>query len=440
MLILFSGNFLILENFQWHTLGRTIKTALVQLNIFEETAISTEHDIRSHRIATRLYLVLMALSMIICMIYTSRSEYSITKTIERPTQQEYEAFRGNRNESIQCPCNNISILHKNFTLISADYHQLCSSDFVKQEWYEMPVLNKAVFGLDRFILLSPSYFRAMSLLCETAYTTMISATDRYLSTTLIATQVIQPEQFYNQMNASVDLFWKKTLKQFLFTNSFISNIVYANEYMNLAMTNTKISLNQMAPVYNGMDLPISSVLVVEANNIMNYCVRDHPTDSYSLSLYLMYLIEDVSSACNIAEIALNTSLTCWYQQSCLDAFRFVLSSQIGSNPIAINALDSTEPSRFWPDVTTLEPIYKNLMVENFSASSSYDSFYDICSPSYCIYTHKEPTTILVIITTMFGLFGGLNVALRLLTRFLVKLVFESIATSPNAIWSSTMRK
>ena len=64
------------------------------------------------------------------------------------------------------------------------------------------------------------------------------------------------------------------------------------------------------------------------------------------------------------------------------------------------------------------------MVENYTYSSSYDSFYRICQPAHCSYRYDERSSILYMITTIIGLFGGMNIVLRLISQGLVKMVHQ----------------
>ena len=87
----------------------------------------------------------------------------------------------------------------------------------------------------------------------------------------------------------------------------------------------------------------------------------------------------------------------------------------------ITALDESLPSRFFPN-STLEEVVDVLMVEQWNSSRMYDSYYNECQPKECTYTHQTKNSVIYIVTTLFGLTGGLTTALRLLVPRLVKFI------------------
>jgi hypothetical protein len=94
-------------------------------------------------------------------------------------------------------------------------------------------------------------------------------------------------------------------------------------------------------------------------------------------------------------------------------------------PICMNItlLDSMLPSRFSVD-TPLTTIVDVMMVEHWNLSTNYSKFYHICQPAYCSFTYEERSNIVYVITTVIGFFGGLNIILRLISFFLVKIFIK----------------
>ncbi len=60
------------------------------------------------------------------------------------------------------------------------------------------------------------------------------------------------------------------------------------------------------------------------------------------------------------------------------------------------------------------------MIEEWSHEASYSFFYEQCDPLYCTYSVNERRDIIFIITTLIGVFGGLNVVLKLLIPLAVR--------------------
>ena len=79
-------------------------------------------------------------------------------------------------------------------------------------------------------------------------------------------------------------------------------------------------------------------------------------------------------------------------------------------------------SKFPPN-NSISMITKNIMIEQWNPSYSYDHFYELCAPSYCTYSERiRAKTIVGVITALVSVLGGLIVSLRLITPHLVKLI------------------
>lgn len=63
---------------------------------------------------------------------------------------------------------------------------------------------------------------------------------------------------------------------------------------------------------------------------------------------------------------------------------------------------------------------EQLMVENWTKFISYDLYFNSCAPQYCIYSVTERKDVVFLVTSLLGLFGGLNIALRLVIPLLVQ--------------------
>ncbi|CAF1594008.1 unnamed protein product, partial [Adineta steineri] len=92
---------------------------------------------------------------------------------------------------------------------------------------------------------------------------------------------------------------------------------------------------------------------------------------------------------------------------------------------SINPLDSTLPSRYFPN-TSIEIIFNELMIEEWNFSPSYSIYYQKCKPSFCSYTHEKKPSIVYTIIIIISLIGGINVILRLFSPLIIKIIFKFI--------------
>ncbi len=68
----------------------------------------------------------------------------------------------------------------------------------------------------------------------------------------------------------------------------------------------------------------------------------------------------------------------------------------------------------------------NLMIEKWNEKIEYDKYYERCAPEQCTYTYTSSNNPLGIVTTLFGLYGGLAVALKIIVRLIFRWIRKGI--------------
>ena len=131
-------------------------------------------------------------------------------------------------------------------------------------------------------------------------------------------------------------------------------------------------------------------------------------------------------SCLIVDSLLASSLQCFYNASCIRMLIEWRSFEISNNAslsrlLNLTALNSMIESRFSPE-TTLDQIVSQLFIEDWSNSTNFTAYYEQCAPNECTYTYQERFSIPYLISTIFGILGGLSVALRILIPSIVKLL------------------
>ena len=103
-----------------------------------------------------------------------------------------------------------------------------------------------------------------------------------------------------------------------------------------------------------------------------------------------------------------STLECFYNSTCLNRLAvFVNSSYV---PFPLNTSITT---RFTPLVsTTIGGLIDELFIETWHNSSNYSEYYSICAPSTCRYSYVQRNSVVYMLTTFLGLYGGLTVGLK----------------------------
>ena len=125
------------------------------------------------------------------------------------------------------------------------------------------------------------------------------------------------------------------------------------------------------------------------------------------------LIAGIRVGCYPLNGVLQSTLDCLYDQECVDLLNtiFNMSTQF-------TALNGTLPSNFYLNETVYS-LVEQLLVEKWQTVISYEKFFQACASSVCSFSYSQRVNSIYILTTLLGLYGGMNVSLRLLSPLLV---------------------
>ena len=404
-----------------------MKISIVELNFFPSISPSLL-SIGRGRIATRFYLIVLVNTVSILIVYTSLSLQTVDKTIESPSSKQYEEFQKRYSDTLQCPCSVISIPYEEFIEVTPIFHQLCSSDFVQEWWYQSLV---SYYDLAPHLLSSASsHFRTLAMFCQIANWTIVDATQRFSSTLFVKSLVPPQSLFDSETYSLINTFLNSTKAEFLNTISLIDAVFDANQYISAMGTNVDLMQRNLSVFglsgQESIKIVTSSTTGTDENDHLCYCVRNSSCNLPSIFDEYFLTVEGVRSAgCFVMDMVLQSSLLCWYDLNCIDDIRTLF--EFFGVPLSENVtlLDSLRPSRFPPN-TSIDIIVNQMMVEQWNSNSSYEKFYQKCNPAYCSYSYQERIHLVYIVTTILGLIGGLDIILRLICPLIARIFLKCI--------------
>ncbi|CAF4486388.1 unnamed protein product, partial [Didymodactylos carnosus] len=144
-------------------------------NLFESyylpsTTIDQHHKLENELISTRLYILLLIISFVILVFYSSLIRITQTVIVNEPSITKYTQIYERYSQTLSCPCDRISVSYKDIIQIQPFYHQICSSDFIKDQWIfyinNQPIDNDDMDPRD-FRLTGGSSFRMLQYICQT---------------------------------------------------------------------------------------------------------------------------------------------------------------------------------------------------------------------------------------------------------------------------------
>lgn len=106
---------------------KPIVVFLLELNLFVEPETIEKNDVQIQRkqvLSTRLYLVLMAISLTIIVLLTMLPQNETKITILNPSIATYDRLESDYLDTLSCSCKNIAIPLKLFLSIQPRFHEV----------------------------------------------------------------------------------------------------------------------------------------------------------------------------------------------------------------------------------------------------------------------------------------------------------------------------
>ncbi|CAF1271274.1 unnamed protein product [Adineta steineri] len=420
---------------------KSMKSYIINLDVFPTLPPTNDPKIiRINRYKTRIYLVLLITALIILVLYASLTQNIITNTIKSPSMSQFTALYAQYPSTLQCPCSRPTIKYnKFFSRLEPQYHEICSSTFVMSQWIENlqnPYEYRYTFTIDTLIIDSNDFrfalamqFQMLSVLCDTAQTTINQSISKFQETDFITLQAIPIAEF----NARTQILfneWKSTKSnQFIETLQFLQLVNLANQLATVENYDWEFFLRNDTdphPVLSVVKGVLDMITVPQTYGVDNCSCALKSTCSnlaiYSYPISNRLLTETIPGfriGCRSLDAMLQSSLSCLYNETCLVLMQAAISY---AKPIPVKTLSSS-PS-FWPPNTTIEVMLDELFVTNWLYETSFEKYFDECAPQLCQYSYTMRFYRIYIVTTLFALFGGLTKGLHIAISFIAFVILK----------------
>ncbi|CAF1223075.1 unnamed protein product [Didymodactylos carnosus] len=393
-----------------------VKKKIKQFNLFTSKPPSTDaHEIKNQVYATRLFIITFTAALTVLVIYTSLIAITVTVTVKSPTLEHYSELQEKYSQTLLCPCTQMSIPYGKLIQLSASYHQVCSSQFTTDEWFQYISYTQVSIIHDDFRRRGCYGFEMLSSFCQLTSQTINDELLRFYSLIYTSSTITPNRTFQLETQALIKQFQSTTTNSFLQLLQLILDITQSNGLISGLNTNYYV-------VYWGTFNTFNTLYFLRGYNAEDcYCQATYKCQDSSFLVSDSDYRDEIPGfieGCFIVYSLLQSTLECWYQQTCFQQLINDLNVTTGSN---FTILDSSQPSLYQP-TTTIQEIVNNLMVEQWNSNVSFELYYQRCQPSVCHYTYVKKFDYLYIITTILGLVGGLSTILSTLIPNLVNLI------------------
>ncbi len=386
-----------------------------------------KYERRTQRISTILFILSFIASMAVILVYTLPLTITIlnentnmmvkTVTVSTPSLTQYSQLSSTFPQTLQCTCSQASINYAKFIYMEYSLHQVCSSVFVDQNWIDyLQRHSRTTILRNDFRSTGSSAFQALRVFCKLINQTISDGLVQFYSNQYVSTSLRPSLLMQSEIKSLIDQFRSSLSKKFSLSYSMIRDIIQANALFSGLGTNYHLDIvnNQnvstVANTYNGCNCASSPTCVTQ------YSIYQYPSETSLFDIPGLY------TGCYVTEALLQSSLECFYSQSCIDELQSYL---IPASPVKMTALNSSLSSVYSMS-STIQQLVDNLMIEQWNPSLSYERYYDQCNPTQCTYTDIDDTfklhknIILNIVIILLAIIGGLNTVLRCVVPLLVR--------------------
>jgi hypothetical protein len=217
-----------------------LKTYVTTFNFFKNRNKRSNEDIQYQTISTRIYTILLSVSLFILLLYLSLENTTQIKTVRNPSIDQFNLLYEKYSDNLQCPCQKLSIEYQSFIRFYPQFHSICASDFLTSKiWLEIDYpsskFDQYGTGIPTFIsnkddfrqIVSP-LLQLLSSFCNLSLQTLNTELLTFNFTTFITPNLVSQQQFDRQTSQIIDQFIENTARSFLSTLKLINNMTSAS--------------------------------------------------------------------------------------------------------------------------------------------------------------------------------------------------------------------
>ena len=167
-----------------------------------------ENILRQQRYTTRFYIILLPLSAIIIIVFTSITGQTSHLNMKSPSLHEFIQLYDQYPLTLSCPCNQTTIDRKLLLSIQLAQREICSSQYVSSDWINLQF--KQISSRKSFTRDIRSqwqiHFQLISTLCQIATETIEDSLQSFYQTKFVTSHTLSRQTFELQMNLFVEYF------------------------------------------------------------------------------------------------------------------------------------------------------------------------------------------------------------------------------------------
>ena len=294
----------------------TIRTRLLHFNLSSTVPPATsELAIRSQRISTRLFIGLLLSTVIMLGEHISLAVVSKSIIVQAPTREQYHTLQSLYPQSLTCPFSHISIKYDAFLSLQYKLHPACTSYLVTQQWYDIfGHANVEHSYSSNFGSSAPYTFPAFQSLCEISNRTVSISRDVLFATQYVTLMVTPLDLFQSQAQAAFNEFVSSASETLLSSLQIISDINRGNGMTAVTGSQFHFVQSDEDPYIQYLEDPRFTHCSCESSV---KCTLPSYIGDFSSGIE-PFFVPGMSVGCTIVDTLMQSSLICFYNQTCID--------------------------------------------------------------------------------------------------------------------------
>ncbi|UJR34666.1 hypothetical protein I4U23_027443 [Adineta vaga] len=396
--------------------------------------------IKHQKYSTKLYILLLFISLYILFYMTLIKSQSRTVTISPVTPLIFDQLHSDHIKTLSCPCSTVTMPYETFVSHTIIYYPICTSTFVSQQWIQsFYIPNASTYGVADFRTTAYSQFELLSNLCLFSQQTILQNHQSINNNELISIYLLSQKQIQLQIDSTIKIFQNSL---FIRINSFLNYLritTRANYLVSALNTNLLVVTDYIENNFRVHSMHISYKLAYDDNDLdapIFKCDTTNPISPvgfFSFSQDIEYeshviwykstsnstLVSGFFAACTPFEALLQSTLDCLYDIKCLQLLNeyFPILNQMNYNLSNIVLIKTYENN-------SVNDYLNKLFIKNWSIEMNYSNYFHKCSPLSCTYITTDRINLSYTMTFFISLYSGLIILLRLISPFLINIIFK----------------
>ena len=342
-----------------------------------------------------------------------------TITVSNPSLNTSNALEMAHPNTLKCPCTTIP--NRNFVTLSPIFHQVCSSDFVSAGWISllMSIIYQST-SIDWRNQAGPQ-FQLLADLCHLAERTAEDAFERFLGQMFISSNVLMKSEFERQLNSTLEQFFQSTMIHFGQLVDIVDlrmqvdqPLVQLGSLADASLSNSfVVTIKDKTNGEESIQVKLKTLFLQFGRKFswnipfLVHVIWTQPQSIVFVSFIVIVIVWLGSTMMRVFTLIIHypdwsqvvfslilSTLHCFYSHSnCLSIVNSYIRETFyyfTDDPQWFDVqplVYDPRSTRFSPNAS-IESIVKEMIIETWNSSISYDRYYQSSAPFYSAYSHR----------------------------------------------------